>query len=48
MPEEAKTKAAEKKKRTRGARRARSKREHQEGPEAACGSATVRRLGQPS
>jgi len=43
MPEEAKTKAAEKKKRTRGTRRARSERGHQEGPQAACRSATARR-----
>ena len=38
----AKAEAAEKK-RTRGTRRARSERGHQEGPQVACGCATARR-----
>ena len=38
-----KNKAAEQKNKTRGTQRARSERGHQEGPQAACGSATARR-----
>jgi hypothetical protein len=42
MPKEAKAEAAAKRK-TRGTRRARSERGHQEGPQAACGSAAAMR-----